>query len=62
VADSSNPQFVSPPRIKMLPNNTLQVSDLRADDTGEYKCQIIRPEPWGSVQQVHAIEVLCKQK
>lgn len=58
VADSSNPQFVSPTRIKMLPNNTLQVSDLRADDTGEYRCQIIRPEPWGPIQQVHAIEVL----
>ncbi|GFG33162.1 hypothetical protein Cfor_03437, partial [Coptotermes formosanus] len=58
VADSSNPRFVSPSRIKMLPNNTLQVSDLRAEDTGEYRCQIIRPEPWGPIQQVHAIEVL----
>ncbi|PNF43799.1 hypothetical protein B7P43_G09751 [Cryptotermes secundus] len=58
VADSSNPGLVSSPRIKMLPNNTLQVSDLQAEDTGEYKCQIIRPEPWGPIQQVHAIEVL----
>jgi hypothetical protein len=60
VADSSNPGLVYSPRIKMLLNNTLQVSDLRAEDTGEYKCQIIRPEPWGPIQQVHAIEVLCK--
>ncbi|KDR16344.1 protein amalgam-like [Zootermopsis nevadensis] len=58
VADSSNPRLLSPPRIKMLPNNTLQVSDLQTEDTGEYKCQIVRPEPWGPIQQVHAIEVL----
>ncbi|KAJ9599429.1 hypothetical protein L9F63_010098 [Diploptera punctata] len=58
VADSNNPNLESPPRIKMLQNNTLQVSDLRAEDTGEYRCQIIRPEPWGPIQQVHAIEVL----
>lgn len=58
MADSSNPGLVYSSRIKMLLNNTLQVSDLRAEDTGEYKCQIIRPEPWGPIQQVHAIEVL----
>ncbi|XP_069682731.1 protein amalgam-like [Periplaneta americana] len=58
VADSSKPELSFSPRIKLLQNNTLQVSDLRAEDTGEYRCQIIRPEPWGSIQQVHAIEVL----
>nr|CAD7441440.1 unnamed protein product [Timema bartmani] len=58
LVDSSDPDVTLNSRIKIFPNNTLQVSDLRAEDTGEYKCQVIRPKPWGLMEQLHAIEVL----
>nr|CAD7432921.1 unnamed protein product [Timema monikensis] len=58
LVDSSDPDVTLNSRVKIFPNNTLQVSDLRAEDTGEYKCQVIRPKPWGLMEQLHAIEVL----
>ncbi|KAK7869109.1 hypothetical protein R5R35_006581 [Gryllus longicercus] len=58
VADSSNRSLELPPRMKLWPNNTLQVSDLRPEDTGDYTCQVLRPQPWGPIQQKHAIEVI----
>ncbi|XP_063236944.1 limbic system-associated membrane protein-like [Bacillus rossius redtenbacheri] len=48
----------APARLKVLGNYTLQVSHLGPDDTGEYRCQVLRPGSWGPLQQVHAIEVL----
>nr|CAD7398014.1 unnamed protein product [Timema cristinae] len=36
LVDSSDPDVTLNSRVKIFPNNTLQVSDLRAEDTGEY--------------------------
>ncbi|XP_067006796.2 igLON family member 5 isoform X2 [Anabrus simplex] len=58
LADSSDPNITTPARVTMFPNNTLQVEELRPEDTGEYMCQVVRPAPWNPIQQMHAIEVL----
>ncbi|XP_063898374.1 neurotrimin isoform X2 [Helicoverpa armigera] len=42
----------------MHANYSLQVDDLQAEDTADYTCEIIRPEPWGPIRQTHSIEVL----
>ncbi|XP_034948658.1 opioid-binding protein/cell adhesion molecule homolog [Chelonus insularis] len=58
LADSSDPNWMPPPRIKMLDNMSLEVSQIQPKDSGKYFCQALRPAPWGHVTQVHAIEVL----
>ncbi|XP_075211729.1 neurotrimin-like [Lycorma delicatula] len=56
--DTSNNSLVVPTNVRMFAsNNTLEVSDVSASDTGEYICQVVRPEPWGPLNQIHAIEV-----
>ncbi|CAB3254622.1 unnamed protein product [Arctia plantaginis] len=46
-----------PPRINMHANYSLQVDSLQAQDTADYTCEIVRPEPWGPIRQTHSIEV-----
>ncbi|KAF6215307.1 hypothetical protein GE061_010059 [Apolygus lucorum] len=42
----------------LFANNTLEVSDVTAADTGHYTCVVTRTHPWGPINQQHAIEVL----
>ncbi|XP_037293310.1 neurotrimin isoform X2 [Manduca sexta] len=41
----------------MHANYSLQVDSLVADDTADYTCEVLRPEPWGPIRQTHSIEV-----
>ncbi|XP_076236318.1 neurotrimin [Calliopsis andreniformis] len=58
LADSGEPQHVSPERIRMYANRSLEVSYVKQNDTGKYVCQASRPAPWGHATQVHDIEVM----
>ncbi|XP_060808062.1 limbic system-associated membrane protein [Amyelois transitella] len=55
IADSE--QGVQTPRVMMYSNSSLQVVDLKSEDTGDYTCEVIRPEPSGPMRQTHYIEV-----
>ncbi|XP_053620902.1 hemicentin-1 [Plodia interpunctella] len=44
-------------RAHMHGNYSLQVFGLTAEDSGDYTCEIIRPEPMGLMRQTHTIEV-----
>ncbi|RZF37418.1 hypothetical protein LSTR_LSTR011695 [Laodelphax striatellus] len=56
--DSRDTSLKSPHNVRMFAsNNTLEVSDVSALDSGNYMCQVVRPEPWGPLNQMHAIEV-----
>ncbi|KAK9891396.1 hypothetical protein WA026_014636 [Henosepilachna vigintioctopunctata] len=39
-------------------NGSLEIFRVQPEDTGEYVCEIIRPKPWSTVKQTHAIEVM----
>ncbi|KAK1131173.1 hypothetical protein K0M31_017462 [Melipona bicolor] len=58
LADSGEPRHVPPERVRMYSNRSLEVSQVRRNDTGEYVCQASRPAPWGHATQVHEIEVM----
>ncbi|KAG8040696.1 hypothetical protein G9C98_002692 [Cotesia typhae] len=58
LADSSDPNLIHLPRIKMWDNMSLEVSQVQPQDSGKYVCQASRPAPWGHVTQVQTIEVL----
>nr|XP_031839817.1 neurotrimin isoform X1 [Nomia melanderi] len=58
LADSGEPRHVPPDRVKMYSNRSLEVSQVKRNDTGEYVCQASRPAPWGHATQVHEIEVM----
>ncbi|KAJ8705983.1 hypothetical protein PYW07_010760 [Mythimna separata] len=58
LGDSHTPHEILPPRVRMHANYSLQVDALQAEDTADYTCEIIRPEPWGPIRQTHSIEVL----
>lgn len=60
VWDFNNSNLQLPSNMQIFANQTLELSDLRALDAGDYTCQVIRPDPWGPINQVHSIEVLCK--
>ncbi|XP_014220318.1 Down syndrome cell adhesion molecule-like protein 1 [Trichogramma pretiosum] len=45
-------------RVKMWGNRSLEIVQVRPEDSGEYVCQASRPEPWGHVTQVHQIQVM----
>ncbi|XP_026744044.1 neurotrimin-like [Trichoplusia ni] len=57
LGDSHTPHEILPPRVRMHTNYSLQVDQLQAQDTADYTCEIIRPEPWGPIRQTHSIEV-----
>ncbi|XP_058808854.1 neurotrimin-like isoform X1 [Phymastichus coffea] len=60
IADSDDPsvQAATSPRVKMWDNRSLELLQVRPEDSGEYICQATRPEPWGHVTQVHEIQVM----
>lgn len=51
---------INPERIRMWANGSLEVFPVQPSDTGEYMCEVVRKSPWGSITQLHAIEVLRK--
>lgn len=40
IADSRNPQYVIPNR-NLHPNGSLEVTNIKLDDTGDYICEVI---------------------
>ncbi|XP_033214273.1 hemicentin-1-like isoform X2 [Belonocnema kinseyi] len=58
LVDSDDTNVVPPERIRLWSNGSLEVYRVQQKDTGEYKCNASRPAPWGSVIQIHAIEVM----
>lgn len=60
IASSVLVSLVPPKRFKMWENGSLEVSDLKNSDTGEYECRVSRSDPSTSMAQLHAIEVMCK--
>lgn len=52
--------IVDPDRTRIWANGSLEVFPVQNSDTGEYMCEVVRRPPWGSITQIHAIEVLCK--
>ncbi|KAG7295287.1 hypothetical protein JYU34_022291 [Plutella xylostella] len=44
-------------RARLLPNCSLVLDQLRAADSAHYTCEVIRPEPWGPIKQVHSVRV-----
>lgn len=58
LADSANDTLILPDRYFLWENGSLEVITVQPTDTGIYVCEVIRPDPWGTVRQRHAIEVL----
>ncbi|XP_045462207.1 opioid-binding protein/cell adhesion molecule homolog isoform X2 [Harmonia axyridis] len=58
LVDSSDPEMHLPDRIMLWNNGSLEIINAQPQDTGEYVCEIIRPSPWSTVRQSHAIEVM----
>lgn len=59
IADSSHPEKIPPPRVTLFNNGSLQVKNVRRNDTAEYLCEVMTDET-GLESQLHAIEVQCK--
>ncbi|XP_014250089.1 neuroglian-like isoform X1 [Cimex lectularius] len=38
-------------------DNSLEVSNVSSRDSGQYTCQVVRPDPWGPISQHHGIQV-----
>ncbi|KAB0802103.1 hypothetical protein PPYR_04289 [Photinus pyralis] len=58
LTDSGPPSMLPPSKMSLAANGSLLVTDVQHEDTGEYMCEIIRPDPWSTIRQRHAIEVL----
>ncbi|KAH8370486.1 hypothetical protein KR093_003650, partial [Drosophila rubida] len=56
LVDSRHPEVPPPDRILLWSNGSLQVSDVKPEDTGEYYCEIMSSS--SHAVQTHAIEVL----
>lgn len=59
IADSRYPDVPTPPRITLFNNGSLQVRDVKRNDTAEYLCEV-KTSAYASERQLHAIEVQCK--
>ncbi|KAM3968959.1 neurotrimin [Aphomia sociella] len=57
LGDSHDAHHLLPPRVRMHANFSLQIDNLMSQDTADYTCEVIRPEPWGPIRQTHSIEV-----
>ncbi|VVC96218.1 neurotrimin-like [Leptidea sinapis] len=57
LGDSMDAHHLMPLRTRMHANFSLQIDGLTAQDTSEYTCEVVRPEPWGPIRQTHSIEV-----
>lgn len=58
LADSDDPNLVTPERIRLWSNRSLEISNVQPGDMGEYVCQASRPTPWGYVTRVYDIQVM----
>ncbi|KAK2587253.1 hypothetical protein KPH14_002990 [Odynerus spinipes] len=58
LADSDDPRIVTPERVRLWSNRSLEISNIQPEDRGEYVCQASRPTPWGYVTHVHEIQVM----
>lgn len=58
IADSRNPQMTAH-RVTLFNNGSLQIRDVRANDTAEYLCEVMT-STFILEKQLHAIEVQCK--
>lgn len=61
IADSRFPDTPLPPRITLFNNGSLQVRDVKRNDTAEYLCEVMTTT-FALETQLHAIEVQCKFK
>lgn len=59
IADSNHPEMIPPSRITLYSNGSLEVRNVRRNDTAEYLCEVMTEET-GLESQLHAIEVQCK--
>ncbi|KAM8712456.1 hypothetical protein ACLKA7_012900 [Drosophila subpalustris] len=55
LVDSRHPEVLPPERIVLWSNGSLQVSNVKAEDTGDYYCEIMSNS--NQAVQLHAIEV-----
>uniref|UniRef100_A0A182WCZ9 Ig-like domain-containing protein n=1 Tax=Anopheles minimus TaxID=112268 RepID=A0A182WCZ9_9DIPT len=55
LVDSRYPDLRTPPRMRLWPNGSLEVTDVQTEDTGHYMCEIMTDG--GKASQRHAIEV-----
>ncbi|XP_041780987.1 brother of CDO [Anopheles merus] len=55
LVDSRYPDLRTPPRMRLWPNGSLEVTEVQTDDTGDYTCEIMTDG--GKASQHHAIEV-----
>uniref|UniRef100_A0A182N3M8 Ig-like domain-containing protein n=1 Tax=Anopheles dirus TaxID=7168 RepID=A0A182N3M8_9DIPT len=53
--DSRYPDLQAPPRMRLWPNGSLEVTEVQTEDTGDYTCEIMTDG--GRASQRHAIEV-----
>lgn len=58
LVDSRYPDLRTPPRMRLWPNGSLEVTEVQTDDTGDYTCEIMTDG--GKASQHHAIEVQCE--
>lgn len=59
IVDSRYPDVPPPPRITLFMNGSLQVRDVKRNDTAEYLCEVMT-STFSLETQLHAIEVQCK--
>ncbi|XP_052747857.1 neurotrimin [Galleria mellonella] len=62
LGDSHDSHHLLPPRVRMHANFSLQIDNLMSQDTADYTCEVIRPEPWSPIRQTHSIEVQYSPK
>lgn len=61
IVDSRHPELLAPPRITLHNNGSLQVKNVKINDTAEYLCEVMT-STLALETQLHAIEVQCKFK
>ncbi|XP_035893700.1 hemicentin-1 [Anopheles stephensi] len=55
LVDSRYPDLKTPPRMRLWPNGSLEVTEVQTEDTGDYMCEIMTDG--GKASQRHTIEV-----
>lgn len=61
IVDSADEVIPLPDGHMLWENGSLEIFRVQPNDTGIYICEIIRSQPWSSIKQRHAIEVLRKK-
>lgn len=59
IVDSRYPDIAPPLRVTLFQNGSLQVRDVKRNDTAEYLCEVMTTT-FALETQLHAIEVQCK--